>query len=309
MESSNNYLQIVEEIRKDSRISVSELCNGIISERTYYRYLQSHNDIPYHTFIRLIDRLNIEICQLMDYFMYFQKSDSSIARFPYRVHTLNFDDIDIHYNRIKEEVIELLPMRLLVTAYIRKYEYLIETLSKEDYIDSLEHILDDFKDQKEPGIFLCSVQILYLEVNPEQRRFDIYQVAKKMLEFDYHFAIMFYTFSLDTLLQVLMGYPNINIDVFDQLLDRLNFLSTQIPMTFIDMKQQVYLAFQSKRRNDLDSMRNHLFVASSILTYFFGKNIYHNLKKMIETGFDFQLNEFLLDHSKTMIHQRFSIKN
>lgn len=306
---SRDYIRIVEEIRKDNSMSVSMLCEGIISERTYYRYLKTDKEIPYQPYIRLVDRLNIELGQIMDYIVYFQKSDSSLLRFPYRVHTLNFADVDIHYQKIKEEAITEPPVKLMINAYIKKYEYLIKIINQTTYIESLEGIMEEMNQHKDMGIFLVMVQSLYLEIHPSQKRIDANQVAKRLLALDYRFAIMFYTFSIDNLLEHFMTHKGLDMRLFDQMLEQLTKISTQIPLTHIDMKLHFYIAFQNERQGNVYQMQDHLYKALAILVYFFGGQQYEELSKMAKLAFGISVQTFLVERTPYMMEKRFDIQS
>ena len=64
MTNYRNLPQLVEDIRIKKGMRIEDLCDDVISIRTYYRFLISGNDVSILVFIKLLDKLDINIFQL-----------------------------------------------------------------------------------------------------------------------------------------------------------------------------------------------------------------------------------------------------
>lgn len=50
MRLNHEYFQTLDELRERFNVSVSALCEGIFSERSYFRYLKSDDNISFSEF-------------------------------------------------------------------------------------------------------------------------------------------------------------------------------------------------------------------------------------------------------------------
>ncbi len=85
METINDFNKIIDHLRITNDISVDELCDGIISTRTYFRYINNIQNISLSTLSLLLDRLNINYGQLASYTDIFQKSPHIPQKIDYRL--------------------------------------------------------------------------------------------------------------------------------------------------------------------------------------------------------------------------------
>lgn len=57
--------EIVEDIRQNQNISIANLCEGIISDSTYSRFIRGKTNLASDSFIRIIGRLNMSFEQFL----------------------------------------------------------------------------------------------------------------------------------------------------------------------------------------------------------------------------------------------------
>lgn len=140
---SLNLYKIIDELRKLQGISVAELCDGIIQERTYYRYLESTRKPALSLFNTLIKRLKLETVIILVYITFFREDVplNDYLRLIYRVFCKKYDDIDKYYIRLKNELVGNNIVQHVVDTYILKYEFDTGILNKDQYLSSLRAII------------------------------------------------------------------------------------------------------------------------------------------------------------------------
>ena len=117
MNLSNDYMLVLDEIRISKKIPIVDLCQNIITERTYYRMLKA-NQVKTDVFTQLINRLGVELSEFIHYAVFVRKNDSRF-KFIYRVHTKFYRDIAEHYQAMlsyRDPVEELDLFKLLITV-------------------------------------------------------------------------------------------------------------------------------------------------------------------------------------------------
>jgi hypothetical protein len=285
MESLHNYFEIIDTIRKDNRFTINEVCKGIISERSYYRYIKKEKKISYEILTKLINRMNIDFMQFLIYVTFFHKDDSAIVRFPYRVQTYNFDDIDIYYEKIKEEKVEQYLPNELIGVYIKRYEYIINEITKGEYIAYLEETIDGIYCSKRHGIYKNCIESFYLLEAEEQSIVNIDKVVAEVVNADMHENLLYYFFTLDNLISVIMMKYKDRFDLFSVLIEILEKIIEVIPITFMNMKFYIFQAYKYLIQKDTEKMDEYLFEAACVMCYY-GGEAYRKTSELLRRVFN-----------------------
>ncbi len=129
------YYEALEELRIMNNITVSDLCDGVIDERSYYRYLSNDRDASLKVLMRLLENIKIPMISFLNYTTHSRTSDGSAdsIRFIYRAHVRKYDDIEVHYSNVKKGVRPDKPFNIVICAYILHYEFKINKITLEDY--------------------------------------------------------------------------------------------------------------------------------------------------------------------------------
>ena len=116
-----HYFKILEELRLSKRVTVENLCDGIISERTYYRYLASEQDIKLDVIDKLAKKLNISTQDIIHHAYFVRQEDPGITRFIYRVHVSHHNDIEPLYQKVKALSLESESFQKALDVHVHKY--------------------------------------------------------------------------------------------------------------------------------------------------------------------------------------------
>ena len=65
--SNEHFLFYIEKLREDKKISITALTKGIISRRSYTRFLSSDSELSFEVLLKLIERLNLTVFDFGSY--------------------------------------------------------------------------------------------------------------------------------------------------------------------------------------------------------------------------------------------------
>lgn len=216
MTSSQCY-NILNDIRLSKGISVSALCEGIISDRSYFRLLKAQNNVRFDVFLRLAERLNVNVHEIVHYAKFIDRGDPQISRFIYRVHLHHYSDIIPIYEKVKDYIDEDQHTNDLLKAYIEKYQYSIGKCSKLQYHESLKQLyLRNMANGLPKNIYAYSLAALYASEIPHNDECGLIHIANEFLKLDYRMGVSFYIISLDLIIRSLLfnstkPYENMSI--------------------------------------------------------------------------------------------------
>lgn len=255
MTSFSTYIRILDELRQSKGISVATLCDGVISERTYYRYMNSNREVKFEVFKRLADNLDIDTYDVIHYAMFVRTGDPGITRFVYRVHLRFFDDIEPLYQTIKHRVEPAREYHELIQTYVKRYEAMTGKITWDEYnkhLASLESFIVDFPNQTVTGVSLALHFACAFSNHPVIR---IERILERFLELDHRMALLLYLIGFDHLLHHVVGTDLVAYDLFAKAKARLAEIIPYFPHKFFLMRYYLYDAYclqQEKRYVERD---------------------------------------------------------
>ena len=75
------YLEAIETLRKEKKLSIEDLIENITSERSYRRYLNQDLPIPLDTLEKLIFKLGVDLPDILMYVLKIKQKPSGIIEF------------------------------------------------------------------------------------------------------------------------------------------------------------------------------------------------------------------------------------
>lgn len=249
---SNAYYKLLDEIRLSKSMTVSSLCENIISERTYYRLLKSNKDLRVDVYSKLADRLGTTTPEIIYFSTFIRKGDPQISRFVYRVHTHYFFDIDPIYEAVQNYQFEDNLMQYTVEAYICKYRNLKHEVDDIEYKNSIKSIMQNVKELKLENIYAYCVYALYATEFPEDENNSLVKVLDKLVSMDFNMGLLFYLISLDLLMDKLIDTKTNDLSFFSKALSRYTQTIQHFPNKNFHMKYLLYSAYDAYKRNHSD---------------------------------------------------------
>jgi len=293
-----DYYKTIDLIRSSRHVSVSDLCDGIISERTYYRHLRSNgNNINIKTFGKLANRLNVNITQIVYWSFFLKKDDPGILKFVFRVHIRHFDDIDKYYQSLKAYQDDDLYVNLLIKSYLLKYEYITHKISKFDYADKLKKEIQKIDKIDLTNIYYLSSQILYFEICDIPIS-DINNIVEQLIKHNYYMQPFISLISIDVFLSRIIGSNLVNKKTFIVLTNRLKEILSFFPNQGFHMNGEMYLAYSCLLRNKAEEMNQHLLRCGMYVKTLTKGEWYQYNEERIEKLFNISFNDFLVKKFK-----------
>lgn len=304
MISYKQYYQVIDELRQANNISVSDLCEGIISERTYFRNLHSNDNIKFSVVLKLLDRLNISLAQFVTYAVHLRGEDKGVNKFIYRVHTQNFLDIDQYYKSVTSEPLSNSMFDLAIQTYINKYKYLKGKLSKDEYILELEKILGLFDKSSPIGLYKIVVYSLLMEIGrmPEEKLLN--EIVETFINLDLSLSFLLYLITADVLLYTLIDKDLINENIKRKLVEKFNIAISFFPNKLFFLKKHFYTAYINRLDNNIEQMNKNLFLSSISLAILLGGSQYTHAIGKIESIFNIDYLIFLKEQTLNELKTR-----
>ena len=300
MELCKEFWQIIEKIRKERNLSISLVCEDIISERTYYRYMRSGCEMRFDILSKLSHRLGLDSVEIVKFAFYFNKKDPGITKFLFRLQTKQFSDIEPIYQSILEHKEENLSLQKLLNACIAKYEWIVGKIAKEDYISVLEKSLEYSSAEENNNIFILLTRVLYYEALPNNTRYSAECLAQAILKADFRMGFIFYVIALDCLMYSVLGSEKISIETFRLLTARFEEILELVDIKPFHMQKSLYKAYLHFLDGQIEEMKHPLFLYAMNLSVLFGGESYCQAKKKVEKLFKINLTDFLKEQSETV---------
>ncbi len=304
MKSYSEYFRILDEIRLARGLTISELCEGIISERSYYRHLNSDKNIKFDLFNKLAKKMKIQPHEIIQYSVFVRKGDPGITRFMYRVHVLFFDDIKEIYHNVIKIPNDNSSLMLLLQAYIANYEYIMNILSKDQYREALNQIHEQIKHFEYPNINLTTFYTLYLLEFKDNEVISLNEVANQLLSTELTSGILFQAFAYDNLLRLFMQTNSIDIDLFSKLVDNMKTLVGFFPQKYFRNRYRLYESFKAKlegKESDVDKVLYRYLLGNILLL---DKKEYQKEAKLVESLFVIDTIPYLKENLEKHILKR-----
>lgn len=289
----NEYYQIIEELRIAKGVPVTELCQDVISERTYYRNLSSKGNIRYDILSRLSKRLGFTAEDLIHFAIFVRKGDPSVTRFMYRVHVKHFDDIEPIYTMVQNHQETSETYKLLIEAYLAKYAYIKQDISTTAYHQVLEALAKKGLSYGISDIFVASTLTLYLVEVPDQTLVEMDKLIHYFNTFEFRNNLLFYVFSVDLLLNQLMQATNTVNSRFIDALSHFGQAITFFPHKYFHMRYALYLAYEAKLKDDQLTLTNLLIKYLMHLNMIVGNPDYDEAIKQVHEVFAIDAFDFM----------------
>lgn len=126
---------LLDELRQEKKITVSEITSNIISERSYRRYINEHQSLPFNVFVSLVENLNYT---MSDFLMYaLNKTSTDFKEEIYLEHYIqqgHLDEAEKLYDAMNHDDYQTYIGSLYLPVLVKKYAYLKGKLSKASYL-------------------------------------------------------------------------------------------------------------------------------------------------------------------------------
>ena len=260
MKQLNPYLYSIEEIRKDKHMTMADLTNGIMSIRTYQRYISENTQISLSKLNELVVRLNMNLIDILYYNMYVKKDGMNFNQYYLKAFNKNYQHFPEHYNHIQKNGNFTEEELILMNAIYKRYEVEMSISSNTLYRTYLEENVHIIFSKKINSIYSLAFMMLYIEEFPDNTLFSLEDMLIELTRKIYtKQKVMLYFLLTDNALHFAMHSGFRDLDVFKDTLDMFyNLAFTYSAMSLLN-DSNLFYAYIECRKSQIDSFDQHLF--------------------------------------------------
>lgn len=298
MEKYGSYYRLLDELRIAKGYTIAELCDGIISERTYLRQIKNGSKVNFTTFSKLLDRLDTGMGQFMTYMIHFDKSDTGVNRFAIRVHMYHFMDIGPIYELILKYKSENKIETLMVEAFKLEFEYLIKKITKEEFKIRYQVILESLKSLGTENLIIHLIKFIYHSYFREENTIDHKKFGQMLIDYNSNLSLFYYIMLMDKYLSFITQQSEIDFDIYEKILKTLEAYFIYMNVKNYELTIQTYHAFLHHVKQDYKMRDKYLYKAlmnSLVIHSDYAQEAY---KELINQGFGLDVEKFLLDYTE-----------
>ena len=292
------YYHFINEIRKERNMTISSLCEGITSERTFMRYLKSNKVVRFDVLSKFCERLNIETAQVVHNAVFFRPEGNSSYKFIYRIQVMHLSDIEVHYQNVLAQHELIWYLRDCILAHVANYERFIGKIDDMEYNKRIKDLHEVSKQKKAVNAEILMIDVFYLETSPKESKELAQTIASTLLEIDFMSSIMFIAFAITRLLAILLKHEYLELEVFRNLVQRLQIIDGYVPTKYIQVHLALYLAYVAKKDGNDQEMKKYLFLYGTICDFLYGGKDYLFDSQDIKRMFDIDLKQLKVEKTK-----------
>jgi transcriptional regulator with XRE-family HTH domain len=298
MNEYKDFFYVLDQIRQQKDIRVSDLCDGIISERTYYRHLNQNTSPKMKTFEELANKLGVSPYDVLHYSIFTPMEDPSVLKFLYRVQIGLYYDINQYYEKMLVHHNESEDVQLLIQATIKKYERSINKIDDLEYQEFLIKSVKDIENMKVKNIFNYAIYSLLFEELPTNNLINPYTLFEEVLKMESHISILVFIITCDNLLRTVIGNSLVDNELSNKLLDKLSNLLCNFRHKYFLMEEHLFIAYREYINNNTDEVLSHLYkYLINLMIMIEGEEFDKRVKKIEDT---FSINYQELINSETL---------
>lgn len=307
-----HYITAIDEIRKDKGMSIAELTDGIVSERSYYRYIKLEQDINFELLEKFVKKLNVDLPDLLIYSLFTKKKDIGARSFLTQFYRKNYDEALPFYTSLitlyKKEgdqerfVNESEEYIVLLAIYLKKYEYLTNKCKKEEYLELLEEKFDYFINLNNKNVYKMAFMSLFVEEFPENKEYSLETVFELLTDREFFKqGIILYLLSADRILQIIKDQKDFNIETYGKIAENLFYICyTYGDLTYIH-DANFHKAVLHFKKGEKELYEDYLFKYLMGRVFIRKENEFESDVVLIKTVFDIDVMTFQQEYAKKIL--------
>lgn len=296
----STFYQLIDKLRIDKGFTISEFCDGIISERTYLRHNKSDHNFKFSNFHALLKRLDLDLSQFLIYMAHFAETDTGTNRFFLRVHSRHFNDIGPIYDLILKYTPENYYDNLIVQTYIFRYRYLIKEITLDTFLLEISKLLKNEQNENQNHFVIRHVNLIRQMYDNDNRIIDVDEFALYLINYNSNLYLFNYILTIDNMLDYCMANDCLNLDSFMRLVNKLQYYSQYLNVKDYECSIELYLAYFYYKIKDFK--KRDAFLWQSVLNAItiMGKDQFLTYEKKINETFNIDVDNFIYQQVKTL---------
>lgn len=297
----NTFYKLIDELRIEKGFAISDFCDGIISERTYLRQLKSNANFKFANFYALLKRLDIDLSSFFVFMVHYAKIDTGVNRFFIRVHSRHLNDIKPIYELIAKFQAENHYDQLIVNAYIHRYHFLNNQISREKLVEELEAILGDVDKKDYDHFIIRHVRFLLKMYDPDSDIIDVVEYAQYLFDYPSNLYLFNYILSMDNVLSYSVLHRSLALETFKKLNDKFTHFSQYIFIKDQECAFQFNHAYYHHQLGDFDKRDAYLWKSVANAVTIMGKEQLETFEHKMNVCFELDLDTFINRQLENMV--------
>ncbi len=135
-----DYQDVLDMLREQHNISIEEFCDGICSVRTYSRYINKGNPMPFSNLVMFVEKLKIPFTSFAVFAMNnVLQMNSDELYLSYYLSLKMYAEAKPLYEKLKGKEFKTIYKDCIIDAYILRMKYEEGDLTKRNYMNQLIH--------------------------------------------------------------------------------------------------------------------------------------------------------------------------
>ncbi len=291
-EVMNNYL---DEIRRKKKIKVKDFVDGIISERSYRRYINDSKPIQYTVFLSLVQRLG---WQMRDFAFYIlnmdNRSNNEEVNLKMLLDSASIAEIDPVLEKWGNKRFKSMFADKILPALVMRHHYRKGEVSRSSYVSKLREYLGYPQVLNKRFIVSDEIDLLLLleEVSTESEKEEMMPFFNLFLAENIKIGSVFTQNQLEkvslVVIKILLKNDDLEKQYPDVLHSEMNKANANIVKNRLDQSISAQLENEilyAKKKNNSD---DYEFAIWNYYTYVLSR---HNAKELLINDFSIRLNE------------------
>ncbi len=279
---TNPFVKAVDEIRRHKKMTIQQLTENIISTRTYHRYLNGKTDVTISTLNQLVERLNVDVVDILYYMMYVKTNEINFNEFINMIIKKEPGQTEALYHDISQTHDQLMwEQYLILDAYYLKQQFEQGKVEQDTYEKFLVKHIERVVSEPGLNIYHLAFMSLFLQSGLDHQAVTIDLLINRLLE-DFYAKqrLIMYFMVVDDVMTYALKQKYRNVDLLSEMVDKL-YKHAQSYHTMLMMTNcQLYYAYIHHLLGHQTLTNHHLF------RYLNGRKL---IRKKDEMGHEDQL--------------------
>lgn len=255
IEETQIYIHMIELIRKERKMPLLTLIEGITSERSYRRYVTEGKDIPLNVLEKLMNVLNVSVMDMIIFTLQVESKPSGVIELIQYTYHQAFDLAKPFKESLTNYSNDKKDLNVLVSYFVNLYILYTtqDTNTFENYLNTLKEIQVDHKTQLE-GFSLYVVKHIHF-----QNQIDPF-IHETFLKGDLHlYQIILFSQIFDMYLLHYIQTNYFDIETYKNLANHMYRVSNMWLDSYNIYSSHLHMAYQYYLSGDHIHAHKHVF--------------------------------------------------
>jgi len=299
--ADNIFIETIEEVRKDKKMTPQELTKGIMSVKSYRRYLKRQTSIGVNRLFKLVERLHANPNDIIAYIM-FEKTggvnfDNYLSSLIQRNYQTSWKQFEIMSNwsvlSADQELLLLTSRKLYLGDYGTAQQ-------KQELEEFLQDRISKHDTSQPYSMYYITFQVIYLSKFPDNPYVDL-ETLITLLTNPYYIKQhrLVYLMAVNGLITYAMLNQYQNITLLEPLIEAYNSIANKYGLHYMISRGILYQAYLDHLQSNQTAFEDKMFRYAASILIKGDKEEFTYYNRLIQTVFHMDLQVFYQKHALT----------